>query len=64
VEGQDDFKVSFDQLTVGQQLFITSFAYAYISLFEETENRSPKDWGYAPPPLIRDVQVLYQTFLI
>ena len=64
VEGQDDFKVSFDQLTVGQQLFITSFAYAYISLFEATENRSPKDWGYAPPPLIRDVQVLYQTFLI
>lgn len=64
VEGQEDFKVSFDQLTVDQQFFITSFVYAYYSLFEATENSPRKDWGYAPPPLIQDVQVLYQTFLI
>ncbi len=64
VEGQDDFKVSFDQLSPGQQLFITAFTYTYLGLFEEVDNKSPREWEYAPPPLIRDVQVLYQTFLI
>lgn len=64
VEGQDNLKVSFEQLALGQQLFITTFTYAYLGLFEEVENRSPRHWEYAPPPLIRDVQVLYQTFLI
>lgn len=64
VEGQDDFKVSFDQLTHGQQLFVSAFVYSYVRLFDGIENRSPRDWEYAPPPLIRDVQVLYQTFLI
>ena len=64
VEGQDDFKVSLEQLSLGQQLLITTLTYAYLGLFEEVEDRSPRDWEYAPPPLIRDVQVLYQTFLI
>jgi hypothetical protein len=64
VEGQDDFKVSFDQLTDGQQLLISAFVYSYINLFEGVDDTSPKDWEYSPPPLIRDVQVLHQTFLI
>ena len=64
VEGQEDFKVSFDQLTYGQQLFLSSFVSSYISLFEGFETKSPRDWEYAPPPLIQDVLVLYQTFLI
>lgn len=64
VEGQDDFKVSFDSLTEVQQLFITTFVHACVNRFEGVENRSPKDWEYAPPPLIQDVQVLYQSFLI
>ena len=64
VEGQDNFKVSFDQLTHGQQLFLSAFVYSYVRLFEDIENRSPMDREYSPPPLIQDVQVLYQTFLI
>lgn len=64
VEGQEDFKVSFDQLTFGQQVFITTWVYSYLSLFEEGHNSAPGYREYAPPPLIRDVQVLHQTFLI
>jgi len=64
VEGQDNLKVSFDQLTNGQQLFLSAFVYSYVNLFESIENRSPEAWEYAPPPLIRDFQVLHQTFLI
>ena len=47
-----------------QQQFVVSFAYSFISLFEGADdNRIPfKD--YVPPPLLRDVQILDQTFLI
>jgi hypothetical protein len=64
IEGQDDLKISFDQLTFDQQLFVASFVYTYIDLFEGfDENRIPfKD--KSPPPLIRDIQILDQTFLI
>jgi hypothetical protein len=64
VEGQDDFKVSFDQLTDSQQLFLSAFVYSYINLFEGVDDTSAREWRYSPPPLIRDVQVLHQTFLI
>jgi hypothetical protein len=64
IEGQEDFKVSFDQLTFGQQVFLTSLVYSCLNLFEEASCSSPGEWEYAPPPLIRDVQVLHQTFLI
>jgi hypothetical protein len=64
IEGQNDLKISFDQLTFDQQLFFVSLAYGYINLFEGShENVFPFE-DYAPPPLIRDVQALDQTFLI
>jgi len=64
VEGQDDLKISFDQLTFDQQLFIASFVHSYINLFEGLEENSIPYRDYSPPPLIRDVQILDQTFLI
>ncbi|MRI00246.1 hypothetical protein GH721_06805 [Kriegella sp. EG-1] len=64
VEGQDDLKISFDQLTFDQQVFVASFVYSYINLIEGLEENSIPFKDYAPPPLIRDVQILDQTFLI
>lgn len=64
MEGQDDLKISFDQITFEQQTFITTFVYSYIDLFEEVDENNIPFKEYAPPPLIRDVQVLDQTFLI
>lgn len=64
MEGQDDLKISFDQLTFEQQTFITAFVYSYIDLFEGVDENNIPFKKYAPPPLIRDVQVLDQTFLI
>ena len=64
-EGQDDLKVvSFDQLSFDQQLFVTTFVYSYINLFEGFDGNIIPFKDYSPPPLIRDVQVLDQTFLI
>lgn len=64
IEGQDDLKISFDNLTFEQQQFVFSFAYSFISLFETTEKNITPFRYYVPPPLLRDVQILDQTFLI
>ncbi len=63
-QGQDDLKLSFDQLSFGQQIFVASFAYSYISLFEATQSTEVPFVAYPPPFIERDVQVLHQTFLI
>lgn len=64
VDGQDDLKTSFEHLTLEQQVFVTSFTYAYIHLFEGTPSTDVSFLAYSPPTIDRDVQVLYQTFLI
>ncbi|MGB5189087.1 HYC_CC_PP family protein [Robiginitalea sp.] len=64
VEGQQELKLSFDPLTFEQELFVSSFVYTYLSLFEDPSEYNPHFKDYAPPPLIRDVQILNQTFLI
>lgn len=63
-EGKDDLKVSFDQLTFEQQLFVVSFTHTYSTLFEGTDSEAVPFFDYAPPFVKQDVQVLHQTFLI
>lgn len=63
-EGQDNLKISFDQITFDQQVFITAFVYSYINLFEGFDENVVLFKDYSPPPLIQDVQILNQTFLI
>ena len=64
VNGQDDLKNNFSNLTFEQQIFVASFTYSYISLFEGTASKEILFFDYAPPFVKRDVQVLHQTFLI
>lgn len=64
VNGQNELKISFDKLTFEQQVFVASIVYSYINLFEGTEESVTSFRDYSPPPLVRDVQVLDQTFLI
>ncbi len=63
-EGQEDLKVSFDQLSFDQQVFVASFVCSYIDLFEGFDENVVPFKDYSPPPLIRDIQILDQTFLI
>ena len=63
-QGTDDLKISFDTLTFQQQVFVASFTYAFISLFEETPSEVIPFVPYSPPFVIQDVQVLHQTFII
>jgi hypothetical protein len=64
IDGQDDLKDTFSTLTLEQQVFVASFTYSYINLFEGTESKEVSFFDYAPPFVKRDVQVLHQTFLI
>lgn len=64
VEGQKDLKLSFDQLDFPQQVFISSFTYSYIDLFEGLPEQVVPFKDYSPPLLVRDIQLLDQTFLI
>ncbi|WP_297794159.1 hypothetical protein [uncultured Eudoraea sp.] len=64
MEGQDDLKISIDQLTFEQQIFVTAFFYSYINLFKGVDKDTNSFNEYSPPPLIRDIQILDQTFLI
>ena len=64
IEGQDDLKISFDQLTFDQQQFVFSFAYSFVSLLKTADENITPFKDYEPPPLLRDVHILDQTFLI
>ena len=64
VEGEDNIKLSFENLSPEQQTFVASFVYSYIDLFEAVEERNDSFSYYSPPYLIKDISVLHQTFLI
>ena len=64
VDGQDDLKLSFDELSIDQQLFIASFTYSYIDLFEGLQEQIVPHLDYPPPLLVCDLQLLDQVFLI
>lgn len=63
-EGQDDLKLTFNDLDIGQQIFLVAFAGSYFSIFtESSEGPIPFD-TYPPPLLVQDFNVLYEVFLI
>lgn len=65
IQGQDDLRLtSFDDLDFQQQLFITTFSYAFVNLFESLEKHIIPHKDYSPPNLVADIQVLDQVFII
>ncbi|WP_449288675.1 HYC_CC_PP family protein [Mariniflexile aquimaris] len=65
VQGQKELKhATFDDLDFQQQLFITSFTYTFINLFEGLPNLIIPHKDYSPPNLVADIQVLDQVFII
>lgn len=65
VEGRDDLnKVSFESLTLDQQVFVATFTYAYLNLFEDNDEQTIPFANYTPLLLVKDILILDQTFLI
>lgn len=63
-QGQDDLRTSFDALSFQQQLFVTSFTYSYLNLFEGTLSNEVPFIDTSPPLIRQNLQVLHQSFLI
>ena len=64
IDGQDELQLTFDKLTIDQQIFVASFVYTYINLFEGTEEKDNSFRDYIPPPVIRQIYKLDETYLI
>ena len=64
IEGQNELKTDLSNLNFKQQLFVASFIYSYVNLFEGLEENIIPFKYYSPPLLIKDIQVLDEVFLI
>lgn len=64
VEGQDDIKASFDTLSFDQQVFVATYFYSYINLFDALDTNIVPFRDYLPPLLLRDIHKLHDTYLI
>ena len=64
VDGQDDLILSFNELSLDQQILIASFTYTYIDLFEGLQEQVVPLNDYPPPLLTWNLQLLDQVFLI
>ena len=64
IEGQDDFKSNVVQLDYKQQVFLAVFAFSYEALFAESNKNLVPFNTYAPPLIVKDIQVLDAVFLI
>jgi len=64
IEGQDELKISFDNLSFDQQVFVSSFVYSYINLFEGLKENTSSITEYPPPLIVRPIYKLDEVYLI
>lgn len=64
IEGQSELKTDLSNLNFNQQVFVASYIYSYINLFEGLDKNSVPFKNYAPPLIVKDIQVLDNVFLI
>ncbi len=64
LNGQDELSISFHFLDFDQQLFLTTFVYSFIYIYESSSLTEIPFRYYTPPLLVADIQVLDQVFLI
>jgi len=64
IEGQDELQLQFDKISFEQQVFITSFVYTYINLFEGLDKNVSSFEEYEPPLVVRQIFKIDETYLI
>lgn len=63
-KGQNELNTTFSTLNFEQQVFVASFTYSYLNLFDGLKENSIPFRYYTPPLLVTDILVLDQVFLI
>ena len=64
VDGQDELQLQVDKISFEQQVFIASFVYTYINLFEGLDNNVSSFEEYEPPLVIKEIFKIDETYLI
>jgi len=64
LNGQDELNISFHFLDFDQQLFLTTFTYSFIYIYESSSISEIPFRYYTPPLLVTDEQIPDQVFLI
>ncbi len=64
LQGQDDLKITFNDISLDQQVSLVAFTTAYLALLVPTEQQTSINEYYPPPLLVKDIQLLDETFLI
>ncbi|WP_092470941.1 HYC_CC_PP family protein [Winogradskyella thalassocola] len=64
VDGQDELHLAFDKISIEQQVFIASFVYTYINLFESLDTNTSSYEDYKPPLVRKQLFKLDETYLI
>ncbi|WP_298759290.1 hypothetical protein [uncultured Psychroserpens sp.] len=63
-EGQDELQLHVDKISFEQQVFIASFVYTYINLFDGLDNKVSSYEEYKPPLVVRQIFKIDETYLI
>ncbi len=64
VDGQDELQLQVDKISFEQHLFIASFVYTHVNLFEGLDNNVSSYEAYEPPLVIRQLYKIDETYLI
>jgi hypothetical protein len=64
VDGQNELQVQVATISFEKQIFITSFIYTYINLFESLNNTVSSYEEYEPPLVIKQIYKFDETYLI
>lgn len=62
--GDDTIKNANTQLEAETIIFLNTFFYVYVNLFEGLEKNIVPFKQYRPPLLSKDIQILHETYLI
>jgi len=64
VDGQDELQVSFDKISLEQQVFIASYIYTFINLFEGFDENVNSFEEYEPPLVNKQIYKIDESYLI
>ena len=64
MQGQDDLKLTWNDLHIDDQTFLVVFSQTYFQLFTATSEQDVPFETYPPPLLVKDIQLLDAVFLI
>ena len=64
IDGQDELQLQINPTSFEQHLFIASFVYTYISLFDGFDKNIASHEAYKPPLVVRQIYKLDEIYLI